>query len=315
MPVRRTKRSESMDKIGLLPALITFSEVALQGSFTRAAKLLGMSKSAVSQQVSRLEQELGVQLLKRNTRALAVTAVGEKLLRRCELLKGQVDMAFNELANTEQQAKGKFSIIFPHPLEKDIMIPALSQLCREYPNLEPNITVTLEKRDLVKNKLDVAVFGGEPKDSDYRALPIATTCEYFCATPEYVLKNNQPKDLEELQQHPWIANEWQRNPINVSEEKSPTQQAQVRLNEFARTNALPSAVELTLQHLGLALLPNIICLPLIQQGKLVRVLPQYKGPEWPFYFIHPYKGEKPVHVTRFYQLVKHYFSTALIFHP
>jgi DNA-binding transcriptional LysR family regulator len=301
-----------MNQIRLLPALITFSEVALQGSFTKAAKLLGLSKSGVSQQITKLEQELGVQLLKRNTRGLSVTTAGEKLLKRCELLKGQVDNAFLELANTEQQAKGKFSVIFPHPLEKNIIIPALSQLCREYPGLEPNIIVTLEKRDLVKNKLDVAIFGGEPKDSDYRALPLAKTCEYFCATPEYIYKNKAPKNIEELEQHSWIANEWQINPIQLSEEKDPSQKIQVKLNEFARVNAVSSTLMLTLEHLGISLLPNIICSPLVEQGKLVRVLPQYKGPEWPFHFIHPYKGEKPIHVTRFYQLVKHYFSTALL---
>lgn len=301
-----------MNQIRLLPALITFSEVALQGSFTKAAKLLGLSKSGVSQQIAKLEQELGVQLLKRNTRGLSVTTAGEKLLKRCELLKGLVDNAFLELANTEQQSKGKFSVIFPHPLEKDIMIPALSQLCREYPGLEPNIIVTLEKRDLVKNKLDVAIFGGDPKDSDYRALPLAKTCEYFCATPEYIHKNKAPKNIEELEQHPWIANEWQINPIQLSEEKDPSQKAQVKLNEFARVNAVSSALSLTLEHLGVSLLPNIICATLIEQGKLVRVLPHYKGPEWPFHFIHPYKGEKPTHVTRFYQLIKHYFSIALL---
>ncbi|PWQ93433.1 LysR family transcriptional regulator [Leucothrix arctica] len=92
-----------MTKIKLLPSLITFSEVALQGSFTKAAKLLGMSKSAVSQQITRLEAELGVQLLKRNTRGLSVTTAGEKLLKRCELLKGQVDMAFFELAKSRRR--------------------------------------------------------------------------------------------------------------------------------------------------------------------------------------------------------------------
>ncbi|PWQ93434.1 substrate binding domain-containing protein [Leucothrix arctica] len=204
-----------------------------------------------------------------------------------------------------------FSVIFPHALEEKIMIPALSQLSREYPGLTLKVTVTLEKQDLVKNKLDVAVFGGEPKDSDYRALPIASTCEYFCASPEYIQKNKHPKNLEALQQRPWIANQWQLNSINISEDKAPEKQIKVNLNEFARVNSLPSAVAMTLQHLGVSLLPNIICQPLIEQGKLVRVLPQYIGPQWPFYFIHPYKGEKPLHVTRFYQLVQHYFSAVL----
>ena len=301
-----------MNQIKLLPALITFSEVAIQRSFTKAAKLLGLSKSGVSQQITKLEKDLGVQLLKRNTRGLSLTIAGEKLLNRCELLKGQVDSAFLELANTEQQAKGKFSVIFPHPLEKDIIIPALSQLCREYPDLEPNIIVTLEKRDLIKNKLDVAIFGGTPKDSNYRALPLAKTSEYFCATPEYIHKNKAPKSIDELQQLLWIANEWQINPIQLSDEKDPLQKTQVTLNEFVRVNAVSSALMMTLEHLGISLLPNIVCSTLIEQGRLVRVLPQYKGPEWPFYFIHPYKDEKPIHVTRFYHLVKHYFSSTLL---
>lgn len=310
------KHENAMSKIKHLPALITFSEVALQGSFTRAAQLLGMSKSAVSQQLTRLEKELGVQLLKRNTRGLSVTVAGEKLLKRCELLKGQIDMALVELANTEQQATGDFSVVFPHALEQKVMIPALSQLCREYPGLTPKVTVTLEKQDLVKNKHDVAVFGGEPKDSDYRALAVATTCEFFCASPEYIQRNSQPKSIEDLEQHAWIANQWQVNPIHVthSNEKPKTSPIhKVKLKEFARVNSLHSAVEMSLQHLGIALLPNIICQPLINEGKLVRVLPEVTGPHWPFYFIHPYKGEKPLHVTRFHQLVKHYFSTALSF--
>jgi len=297
-----------MNNLKLLPLLLTFSEVALQGSFTKAAKMLGLSKSAVSQQISRLEKELDLQLLKRNTRGLAVTVIGQKLLKRCELLKDQVDLAFIELANTEQGPQGKFSVIFPHALEKDIMIPALGQLCREFPGLEPNIVVTVEKLDLVKNKLDVAVFGGEPRDSNYRALPITSTCEYFCATPEYLQKNGHPKSFEELQQHPWIANHWQLNPIEVSRDDPCATVENITLKECARVNALPSAIELALQHFGIVLLPNIICIPMIQAGNLVRVLPEYRGPIWPFYFIHPYQGEKPIHVTRFYQLVKHYFA-------
>ena len=295
----------------LLPSLIIFAEVVQQGSFTRAARKLDMSKSAVSQQISRLEKDLGVQLIKRNTRGMAVTSAGRQLLSRCELLKGQVDLALDELKSSEQLASGRLSVIFPHPLEQAVMIPAISQLCREYPGLEPNLTVTLEKRDLVKHDLDVAVFGGEPKDSDYRALKVATTCGYFCASPEYVQKHSMPQTVAELQSHAWIANEWQHNPIVVTDETGESADQEVQLREFARVNAVSAALALTAQHLGIALLPNLVCLPLIQQGKLVRLLPAHRGPQWPFYFIHPYKGEKPAHITRLHQLICHYFDSAL----
>lgn len=296
-----------MNTIKQLPLLMTFAEVALQGSFTKAAKILGMSKSAVSQQITRLEKELDVQLLKRNTRGLSVTAIGQKLLKRCELLKDHVELAFVELANTEKGPRGKFSVIFPHALEKDIMIPALSQLCREFPGLEPNIIVTVEKLDLIKNKLDVAVFGGEPRDSNYRARPITTTKEFFCATPEFIRRYGQPESVEELQKLAWIANHWQINPIEITKETTNIPIKKIILREFARVNALPTSIELALQHLGMVLLPNTVCSPMIQTGKLVRIFPEIRGPSWPFYFIHPYQGQKPIHITRFYQLVKHYF--------
>ena len=82
-----------MNKLKLLPSLLVFSEVANQASFTRAAKVLGLSKSTVSQQISRLEDGIGMQLLLRNTRGISVTAIGQRLLQRCELLQDQVDLA------------------------------------------------------------------------------------------------------------------------------------------------------------------------------------------------------------------------------
>jgi len=301
-----------MNNHKLFPLLLTFSEVALQGSFTHAGKLLGLSKSAVSQQISRLEKELGVQLLKRNTRGLSVTAFGQSLLKRCELLTGQLDLALLELTKVESGPRGKFSVVFPHALESDIMVPALSQLHREFPRLELNIEVTIDKKDLVKNKLDVAVFGGEPKDSRYRALAVGTSREFFCATPEYLNKMGQPKSPMELSQHPWIANHWQNNPITIALDSPSSSEEKISLKEVARVNALSSSIGLAEQHVGIVLLPNAICSPMILAGKLVRVLPEYRGPIWPFYFIHPYQGEKPIHITRFYQLVKHYFSKAQV---
>ena len=88
-----------MNKTKLLPAMLTFAEVVKSGSFTAAGRGLGLSKSAVSQQLARLELAVGAQLIKRNTRGLSVTAVGQRLLARCDLLQDQVDQA---LANIDE---------------------------------------------------------------------------------------------------------------------------------------------------------------------------------------------------------------------
>ena len=204
-----------MNRIKLLPSLLVFAEVANRGSFTGAAQHLNMSKSAVSQQLSRLEEVVGSQLLTRNTRGLSVTAVGKTLLARCELLQDQVDLAFVELSNVEAAPAGTFSVTFPHALERDVAIPAIRQLCEEYPGLEPRMMVTDQEMDLVKDKLDVAIHAGELKDSSYRALPVGTMTEIWSASPSYLQRYGQPKSTDELGQHKWIASHWQKNPLAI----------------------------------------------------------------------------------------------------
>lgn len=194
-----------MNNIKQLSALLIFAEVANRQSFTGAAKYFGMSKSAISQQIKRLEQDIGQQLLSRHTRGMALTATGEKLLRRCELLRDQVGLAFEELNHSKEVPSGTFAVTIPHSCEKDIVIPAISQLCLEFPEIEPKILVTDEPKDLIQNKLDVAIYAGELKDSNYRALPIGKIGEYFCASPTYRQRNGQPANVDELQNHRLIA--------------------------------------------------------------------------------------------------------------
>ncbi len=297
-----------MNNIKQLSSLLVFSEVANKQSFTLAAKHLGMSKSAVSQQIKRLEQNIGQQLLSRNTRGMSLTATGEKLLSRCELLRDQVDLALEELNHSKETPSGTFSLTIPHSCEKDIVIPAISQLCVEFPQIEPNILVTDEAKDLIQNNLDVAIYAGELKDSNYRALPIGNIREYFCATTAYIQKYGQPIKTDDLQKHHLLATSWQKDALAVYKNNALNEKELVSVKYFAKTNTLPSTFEMVLHDMGIALLPEFIIQSAATNGCLVRVLPEYQGWQWPFYMVHRFQGDKPIHITRFYQLVKHFFS-------
>jgi DNA-binding transcriptional LysR family regulator len=299
-----------MNNIKRLPALLIFAEVAKQKSFTLAAKQLGMSKSAISQQLKRLEDDIGQQLLSRHTRGMSLTAVGEKLLRRCELLSDQVELAVEELNSSKEIPSGTFALTIPHSCEKDVVAPALSQLCKEFPLIQPRLHVTDSAQDLIKNNLDVAIYGGELKDSNYRALPMGTANEIFCATPAYVQKNGLPSQLHQLQEHNFIATSWQKSPLAVYNNYDLTSKNAMAVNFFAKTNTLPSALEMALHDMGIVLLPEFTIQSAIASGHLVRVLPEHQGWQWSFYMVHRFQGEKPVHITRFYQLVKHFFAKA-----
>ncbi len=299
-----------MNNIKLLPSLLIFAEVANKQSFTLAAKQLGMSKSAISQHLKRLEDNLDQQLLSRHTRGMSLTTAGKKLLNRCELLQDQIDLTFEELTQSKEVPSGAFALTMPHACEKNIVIPALSQLCTEYPQIEPEILVTDEAKDLIKNNLDVAIYGGELKDSNYRASPIGIVSEIFCATPAYVHKYGPLTKIDDIPRHRLIATSWQRGPLAIYNNNALTKKTLLSVSFFAKTNTLPGALEMVLHDMGVALLPEFVVHLEVSSGRLVRVLSDYQGWQWPFYMVHRFRREKPTHITRFYQLVKYFFCNA-----
>ncbi|WDE07125.1 LysR family transcriptional regulator [Thalassomonas viridans] len=299
-----------MNNLKLLPWLLTFAEVARHKSFTLAARQLGLSKSAVSQQIKRLEQHVGQQLLSRHTRGMSLTGIGEKLLARCELLQAQVDLALEELNSSKEAPSGIFALTIPHSCERDIVIPALNQLCVEFPKIEPKILVTDQAKDLIKDKLDVAIYGGKLKDSNYRALPIGSMREVFCAAPGYISQQGLPASPQDAPLHRWISPPWQGRNITFYPNHDLSNGVSMPITAFAHTNTLPSALEMALQNMGIALLPEVVLQAHIREGRLLRVLPAYQGSQWDFYLVHRFQGEKPLHITRFYQLVRHFFAKA-----
>jgi len=299
-----------MDNIKQLSRLMVFAEVVQQGSFTGAAKQLGITKSAVSQQIKALEADMDIRILNRTTRGVSTTALGQKLLSRCQILKDQVDLVLRDIASAEDNPKGRFSITLPHALESNVVMPAIEQLCLEYPGLEPELIVSDSSLDLVEHHLDVAIHAGELPDSSYRALPIGTITEIFCASPLYLNKNITPKKVTDLSQLKWIATSWQKQKMPVYD-LTTQEKTVIELNQFSKVNTFPSALSMALRHLGMVLLPDNVARPLIKSGELVHLMTQFTGPIWPLHTLHAYHREKPIHLTRFHQLVCNNFNNLL----
>ena len=296
-----------MNTVKLAPLLLIFVEVAHKRSFTLAAKKLGISKSAISQQITKLESEIGQQLLIRNTRGVILTAVGETLLARSELFSEQIDLTVAELDSAKSQPSGLFKVSVPPFFEKDIVVPALKQLCIEFPKINPQLLVTGRWQDLIENKLDAAIFGGNIKDCDYRALSIGEVSEIFCASPRYIKQYGNINNIQKLLEHKFIATEWQHDTLLLFDNNH-ANEALIDVKHFAKTNTPTTALEMVLNDMGVALLPEFLVHSLLAEEQIRRVIPSVRGKAWHFYYLHQYKGEKPLHVTRFYQLFKHYFA-------
>jgi DNA-binding transcriptional LysR family regulator len=299
-----------MNNTKQLSRLMIFACVAQKGSFTQAAEVLGITKSAVSQQIKKLENEMGIRVLNRTTRGVALTALGEKLLIRCQLLQDQVELAYADIATAEENPSGRFAITYPHAIESIVVMPAIEQLCCEFPGLEPELVVSDSSLDLVENNLDVSIHAGELTDSSYRALPVGTIKEIFCATPLFLNRNRAPKTVEELMTLCWVSTGWQQPKMSIFDVNS-NEKTMIKLKQFARANTLPSALEMGLRHLGIMLMPDVTAKPLIKSGELIHIMDNITGPLWPVYTIHAYQADKPIHLTRFHQLVCRYFNSVL----
>lgn len=288
-----------------------FAEVVRRQSFTAAARHLKMSKAAVSQHVSRLETEIGGSLLKRHTRGMSLTAIGERLYDRAETLGGHVDAALAEIAGKGQEAVGEFSITAPHALEAPVLVPAVRQLAIEFPGLRPRLIVTDSVLDLIHDDIDMSLYLGALKDSSYKAQRLGEIVEVFCASPQYLRQYGHPNSLEDLKRHRWISIDWQSTTFHG--ESAFLSDTRATLEPFYQCNNLTGALEMAQNDMGVVLLPDIAALPLFRSGALQPLLVDIAAPSWPVHFLHPYKEKKPLHLERFQQLVRHYFWKAKSF--
>ena len=290
-----------MNNIKITPDLLIFAEVARQLSFTRTAKLLGMSKAAISLSVARLEKEMKVQLLIRNTRKMSLTSQGAKLATKCAALTTQVNEVVQDIHRDQTKPSGPISITAPYSLENNILLPALKQFADEYPGIIPQLKITDAPLDLIDDKIDIALFSGILPDSDYRALRLSPLKEQLFATPQFLEKHSIDNALSDLENHLWAKAPWQKELIEISKGDS---RHSFTPEYISNCNSLNTAIHMTLHDLCFVFAPKVAVTQYLVTGQLKAIAPDYSGKEWPLYFLHGYKKEKPAHISRLYDLIK-----------
>ena len=298
-----------MNTIKLAPLLLIFAEVAKLGSFTLAGKKLNLSKSAVSQQIKRLEDTLETQLIARNSRGITLTHAGQLLLEKSGLISAQIVNVIDDIQSQREQPSGPFRLAVPPFFERSIIVPALQQLCIEYPLLRPELNVTGRWQDLIEHNLDVAIFGGDLKDSEYKAQSIGKVRDIFCCSPNYLKQSGDLHKLEDIDSLSFIATPWQKERIQLHHLTTQVDTS-IHLEHQRFTNSVNTLVDMAIAGMGVALIPEFIAHQALRKGLLEHVLPDYRGRHWHFYLLHRYQTNKPPHVARFYELVTHYFAIA-----
>jgi DNA-binding transcriptional LysR family regulator len=178
-----------------------FERVVERGSFAAAAQDVGLSPSAVSKLISRLEQRLGVQLINRTTRRLALTAEGRIYLARSREILAAIEAAEAEIASARTSPRGHLRVHAPPVMIGDHFGPGLSEFSARYPRLTIEFLVTNRAIDLVAENVDIAMRTGELPDSSLIASKIIDLTQIVCASPEYLARNGRPMVPAELTRH------------------------------------------------------------------------------------------------------------------
>lgn len=175
------------------------------GSFTAASQALGLSKSAAAKSVARLEERLGVQLLLRTTRSIALTHEGEVFLQKCQAILDDIEAAETSMSSRRGEVSGALRVSVPISFGRLWAAPALMELATDYPSLKLNLSFTDRYVDLIEEGVDLAVRIGASGDSATLMMrKLADQRSILCAAPCYIERHGAPAALEDLGFHQCI---------------------------------------------------------------------------------------------------------------
>ena len=251
---RRCVTLVAMDGLALLVA------IADGGSFTAAATRLRLTPSAVSKGVTRIESRLGVRLLQRTTRSVALTDAGEAYVARARQLLGDFEALEREMSSHHKTIRGTLRVSAPSVYGSAKVAPLLAELARKHPALDIHLKCEDRLVDMVVERIDVAVRIVSALPAEFVARPLADDLRGLYASPAYLRRARAPKTLDDLAAHALIAYS-----------AAPTRLRRGRA-VFA-TDSILAAREAARGGLGIAELPQYLAGDDVAAGALREVLP------------------------------------------
>lgn len=257
--------------------LLLFHEVLRSGSLTKASERRQMAKSTVSRRLARLEQQVGALLLKRNTRRIVPTEIGQALFERCERILEEVSGLDDIVARSRDEIRGTLRVSIPNEFGSGWLGKALAQFALEHPDLHLDIEIATRPVNLIDEPFDVAINFGKLNDSRLVSRRLANLSRGIYASSDYVVLRRQPQTLDDLDEHPFIVTDVQQREGTLSL-RSPKSRRRITINHRIKVNSMRLARELVIGGAGLAVLPRAMCVPYIQSGQLIEILSAWQCP-------------------------------------
>lgn len=269
--------------------LLAFVTVAREGSFTRAAAVLGVTQSALSQAISGLEARLEIRLLTRTTRSVSPTTAGDRLVKAIGHRFDEIEAELDVLSELRDKPAGTVRITCGDHVLRTTLLPKIAPLLHELPDVKVEFDVNYGFRDIVADRFDAGVRLGGTIDKDMIAVPIGPKLRMAAvAAPAYWASHSKPKTPEDLTKHSCINMRFPTHGgLYVWEFERRGKQLNVRVEGQVTLNSTPHIVQAALAGLGVAFLPEEEFAPHIEEGRLVRVLEDWCPPFEGYYLYYP----------------------------
>lgn len=289
--------------------IVVFARVVEAGSFTAAARLLGMPKTTVSRRIAALEREFGVRLLQRTTRSLNVTDAGRLYYEQSSQALRTIEGANLQLAEARAEPSGIIRISAPVGFGGHFLSNAIFDFLATYPKTKVELCLTDDTLNLVENGIDLAFRTGILPDSTLIARKLGSTHRILCASPNYLARHGVPLVPADLARHHCVIAGSSIANLHWVLEGLHGQETVTVSGRFA-ANEMQAVTAAAIAGCGIAQLPFQVAELFIKDGRLRRVLDDYTTPVGGLYVVYPSSRHLSPLVKAFIELAGERWTTA-----
>lgn len=256
-----------------------FHVIAHHKTLAAAARSLDISPPSVTQRLQAIETRLGVKLIQRPSRNVSLTDEGWLVLSRAERVMSELNELQAVIDDRRQQVTGKLRVLAPLGFGNDYVAPLLGRYAAAHPNLEAELTLSDAPSWSSLHQWDVVIYIGELRDSSMRCIRLAKNRRFICASPGYIEQHGMPEVPDDLQRHSCIALRENSEDVTLWRFRRGTHVHPVRIRPRLASNEGRVVKEWALAGWGIIMRSEWDVTPQINEGTLIRVLPDYHLPD------------------------------------
>jgi DNA-binding transcriptional LysR family regulator len=292
-----------MDSLDEMTAFVGAVE---RGGFSAAARALKVTPSALSKAIARLETRLGVRLLRRTTRSLALTPEGEAYYARARRIVADIHEAENEVAGFRARPRGLLKINTGNAFGYRQLMPALPEFLARHPDLKVQLSFADKRVDLIESGEDVAVRTGDVQDERLVARKIAEAYRMICASPAYLARRGIPKRPEDLRDHDCVS---MADMPALS--RWPFKSGPIQVSGPVTVDSANAVLDMGLAGVGVIRLGEFALADYVREGRLVPLLAEWQTREsFPISVVYPASRNKVPKTAAFVDFMRARFGHA-----